>query len=169
MEDVFTLGSEYVYNETENEYFPDVNAPLINLFTSCRDVDLETVKRASAFQVMRGEDWMLQNLLWSRTKLLDSCDNKLRQKIEEKTIGWPVHHSTGPVYFKIMLENILLSSPESLQGLMTLLQDTKLNNFDGENVAEFASFSRGANEQLQNNNALPLDVLLDHRERAESV
>jgi Zinc knuckle len=68
-------------------------------------------------------------------------------------------HSTGPVYFKVMMENILASTPESMRGLTTIIQDTKLSDFDGENVTEFASFARGAIEQLRNNNALPTDVL----------
>jgi hypothetical protein len=105
------------------------------------------------------DNYLMQNLLWSGTKLLNSCDDKLRRKIEEKTMNWLVLHSTGPVYFKVMMENILTSTPESMRGLTTIIQDTKLSDFDGENVTEFVSFARGAIEQLRNNNALPTDVL----------
>jgi hypothetical protein len=59
-----------------------------------------------------------------------------------------------------MLDNILASFPESMRGLTTIfLQDTTLTDFDGENVTEYVSFIRGAIEQLQNNNALPINVL----------
>lgn len=40
-----------------------------------------------------------------------------------------------------------------------MLQDTSLKDFDGENVTEFASFSRRAIEQLRINDAMPGDVL----------
>jgi hypothetical protein len=129
------------------------------LFSHGSEVDLEIIKHASEYMSGCGQKWMLQNLLWSGTKPLNSCDDKLRQKIEEKTLGWSIEHSMGPVYFKIMLDNILVSSPKSMRGLTTILQDTMLTDFDGENVTEYVSFIRGAIEQLQNNNALPIDVL----------
>jgi hypothetical protein len=66
----------------------------------------------------------------------------------------------GPVYFKIMMETILASSPESLHDLTTLIQTTTLKDFYGKNVIEFMSFASGALEQLRNNSALPVDILL---------
>ena len=57
------------------------------------------------------------------------------------------------------MENILASTPESVRGITTVLQETKLSDFNGENVTEFVSFARDTIEQLRNNNALPTDVL----------
>lgn len=158
MADVFQVASSYEKND-EGEYWPAVGARPIDLFSSTQDVDIDTVKQASAFYTMYGQEYHVENLLWSGTKLLNSCDDQLRQKVEEQTIGWPVEHATGPVYFMIMLENILASSPESLRGLINVLQNTSLKDFDGENVIEFVSFARGAIEQLKNNGALPHDAL----------
>jgi hypothetical protein len=62
----------------------------INLFTSLSDVDLETIKSASAFSAHYGQDFVQKNLLWSGAKLLNSCKDKLRQKLEKRTIGWAV-------------------------------------------------------------------------------
>jgi hypothetical protein len=87
----------------------------INLFTVSHKVDLEVVKKASSYMMHYGEEWLLQNLLWSSTKLLNSCNDKLQQKIEEKTMSWTVQYTTRPVYFKVMLENILATSPESMR------------------------------------------------------
>lgn len=159
MEDVFTITSEYKQDPNTNEYRPNADAEPINLFVHASKVDLELIKKASEYMSGYRQWWILQNLLWSGAKLLNSCNDKLRQKIEEKTLGWSVEHLTGPVYFKIMLENILASSPESMRGLTTTLQETKLTDFDGENVVEYMSFVHGAIEQLRNNNALPVDVL----------
>ena len=123
-------------------------------------VDLDTVKHASEFVALQGDaDFLVQNLIWSGTKLLNSCDDKLRTKIEEKTLDWLVQYTTGPVYFKIMIDNILASTPESMHGLTMILQETKLSDYNGENVTEYISFARGAIEQLRNNHALPTDVL----------
>jgi hypothetical protein len=158
MDDVFVVASAYEPND-EGETWPVAGARPINLFSSSQDVDIETVKSASAFFTLFGQEHHVENLVWSGTKLLNSCDERLRQKVEEQTIGWPVEYATGPVYLKLMLDNILASSAESLRGLIQVLQSTTLKDFDGESVAEFVSFARGAVEQLRNHNALPIDAL----------
>lgn len=159
MDDVFMIASEYEIDEETGNFTPVAGSRQVSLFTAASEVSLETVKQASEFMTLYGQNWLLQNLLWGGTKLLNSCDDKLRQKIEEKTMGWMVQHTTGPVYFKVMLDNILASTPESMRGLTNILQETTLKDFDGENVTEYVSFTRGAVEQLKNNNALPIDVL----------
>lgn len=159
MDDVFMIASAYETHDDDGEDWPAVGARPINLFSSSNDVDMELVKQASRFFTTYGQESHVENLIWSGTKLLNSCDDLLRQKIEEQTIGWPIQWATGPVYFIIMMENILGSSPESLRGLISVLQTTTLKSFDGENVTEFVSFARGAVEQLQNHNALPIDAL----------
>jgi hypothetical protein len=159
MDDVFIVASSYEMNPDLGDYVPAPGASTINLFTSSQDVVVETIKRASAFSTHYGQDFMVENLLWSGAKLLNSCDDTLRQKLEEQTIGWPVEYMTGPVYFKLLMQTILAASPESLRGLTTVLQSTTLKDFDGENVSEFVSFARGAIEQLRNNMALPIDAL----------
>jgi hypothetical protein len=125
---------------TTGDFVPETGSRPINLFTSLSDVDLKTIKNASAFSAHYGQDFVLENLLWSGAKLLHSCKDKLRQKLEERTIGWAVEHMTGPVYFKIMMETILASSPESLHGLTMLIQTTTLKDFDGKNVILICEF-----------------------------
>jgi uncharacterized membrane protein YgcG len=158
MDDVFCIASDYEMDADTN-WIPAVGNRPINLFTSHQDVDLETVKRASSYSLHWGADFVVQNLLWSGAKLLNSCDDTLRQKLEEKTIGWAVHYTTGPVYFKLLMQNILASTPESLRGLTSVLETTTLTDFDGENVTQYVSFARGAIEQLRNNEALPFNIL----------
>jgi hypothetical protein len=58
-----------------------------------------------------------------------------------------------------MIHLILASSAQSLRGLTLQLEKLTIKDIDGENVADYVSFARGAIEQLRNNNALPIDVL----------
>ena len=162
MDDVFTIASEYIDEVKNNVTYkiPGLNAAVINLFSMHSKVDSETIKHASEFVALQGDmDYLVQNLIWSGTKLLNSSDDKLRMKIKEKMLDWPVQHTTGPVYFKIMIENILASTPESMHGLTTILQETKLSDYNGENITEYISFTQDAIEQLRNNHALPTDAL----------
>ena len=93
MDNVFTITSEYI-NEVKNNVtykIPGPRAAVINLFMMHSKVDLETVKHASEFVALQGDaNYLLQNLIWSGTKLLNSCDDKLWMKIEEKTLDWLV-------------------------------------------------------------------------------
>jgi hypothetical protein len=115
MDDVFIIPSKFERQEEED--WPATDATTINLFTAGKNVSDLVVKTASTFMMKRGQEFHVENLLWSGEKLLNSCDDKLRQKIEEQTIGWLVEHATGPVYFKVMIHLILASSAQSLRGL----------------------------------------------------
>jgi len=47
---------------------------------------------------------LVQNLLWSGTKFLESCDEELFNKIKECTKSCEFMEKTGPVYFCVALE-----------------------------------------------------------------
>jgi hypothetical protein len=122
-------------------------------------VDLDTVKKASAFMMERGKFFMVQNLVWSGNKILNSCEKSLRNKLEEMSIGWPVEYRTGPVYFKVMIHLVINSSDQSLRFLNQRLEKLTLKDFQGENVLTLGSFVRGTKALLENCDALPRDML----------
>jgi hypothetical protein len=157
MDDVFTIPSAFSTDENGDDR-PARTARKLDLFTSSQEVSLEVVKKASVYRATFGQDYHVQNLLWSGTKLLNSCDEKLRQKLLEQTSQWPVYHRSGPVYFKVMVQLILASSAQCLRGLIQQLESLKVTDFNGENVAAYVSFARGAIERLSNNNAVPFDL-----------
>jgi hypothetical protein len=155
LEDVFTIASSYAPNANfDGDEFPEAGARPIDLFHSYNDVNLETIKKASTFFMERGQSYHVENLLWSGTKLLNSCDEKLKQKLEEKTIRYPVAHRTGPVYFAIMIALVLASSSQSLRVLTKKVENFSLLEVTGENVQTATSFLRGAAEHLSNNGGL---------------
>ena len=72
----------------------------IDLFHSLSNASLETVQKASAFFARHGADYHVQNLQWwSAAALLNSCDEALRSKVEEKVMKYPPEHQTGPVHW----------------------------------------------------------------------
>ena len=160
LDDVFTIASSYAPNaQFDGDEFPAIGARPIDLFHSYNDVDIDTIKKASAFFMQRGQSYHVENLLWSGTKLLNSCDEKLRQKLEEKTIRYSVEHRTGPVYFAIMIALVLASSSQSLRVLTKKVENLSLLDVTGENVQTATSFLRGAAEHLSNNGGLPTDYM----------
>jgi hypothetical protein len=84
MDNVFTVPSVFSEDENGDDRLA-ATARKLDLFTSNQDVSLEVVKKASVYRATFGQDYHVQNLLWSGTKLLNSCDEKLRQKLLEQT------------------------------------------------------------------------------------
>jgi hypothetical protein len=81
MEDLFLIASAYnVVDPNTGDFVLETGSRPINLFTSLSDVDLKTMKSASAFSTHYGQDFVLENIVWSGDKLLNSCEDKLCQK-----------------------------------------------------------------------------------------
>ena len=110
---VFLISSGFVNDPDQVfDYVSALGSHPLDLFTNHRETKLNTVKMAGCFQIQAGREFHVQNLLWSGTKLLNSCTELLRSKMIEKTIGSPVECLTGPCYFKIMMDQITASSPK---------------------------------------------------------
>ena len=159
MADVFLIANEFAWDVNNDEFRPAQGAAPIDLFTSHADVSMDIIKKSSTFFQRRGQDYHVQNLFWSGTKILNSCDEELRKKIEEQIISFPVEHRTGPVYFKIMIGLILSSSASTMRVLTQQLSDLTIKDFDGESVITYASIMRGVVELLRNNGVVPRDSL----------
>ena len=158
MLDVFTIPSAFV-TDANGVLTPAANAVAINLFTEGQRTTIQQIKDACLYRMSYGATFHVQNLTWSAEKLLNSCDDALRQKIEELSKTFLIEHKTGPVLFKILMDVILASNEDSLRGLTTLLTKTNVKDFDGENVLKYTSFARGAIEQLTQHNRVPPDLL----------
>jgi hypothetical protein len=96
MDDVFVIASAYEPND-EGEIWPIAGAHPINLFLASQDVDIKTVKRASAFFALFGQEHHVEKLVWSGTKLLNSCDDCLRQKWK----SMPGRGGTQHIYVRV--------------------------------------------------------------------
>jgi hypothetical protein len=76
MDDGFCVASEYKKDGNGSWIPANRNRP-INLFALHQEVNLETVKQASSYNLHWDADFVVQNLLWSGAKLLNSCDDPL--------------------------------------------------------------------------------------------
>lgn len=159
MADVFLIANAYVRDEDMYEDVPARGASPVNLFTSYQDVTLDLVKKASAFIMNRGQNYHVQNLLWSGAKILNSCDSSLRSKIEEKTLSYTLKEKTGLVYWKILTDLVTSSAARSLRVLLNQFTTIGLSDVEGEDVNKMVSAVEGMVQQLQNNNMLPEDAL----------
>ena len=49
-------------------------------------------------------------------------------------MGWPIIHQTGVVFFKLIINFIKESTPESTRGIISKLQDLSVKDYDGKNI-----------------------------------
>ena len=160
MHGVFSVPSIMTQDPTGNfDFVPGIGCSPIDLFYSSEELDLETIKKWSLFVLMAGKTYLVQNLLWSGKKIMNSLSDKLREKLIEKTMGWEVFYQTGPIYFKLVMMFIEESSPKSTRNLINKLQILGVRDYDGENVCLVTSTIKGAYEVLQNKRSVPPDFL----------
>ena len=68
------------------------------------------------------------------------------------------HRKTGPVYFKLMIDLVLSSTPVSIRGIVRRLEKLTLKAFRGESVVTAVSLVRGAIAMMDNNDSTPADI-----------
>ena len=116
----------FVYNKV-----PAAGGHSVDLFTAVEDVDLDLMKNWSKYVASAGEPYLVENLLWSASKIKVSLTDGLKEKLIEKTMGWPVVHQTGVVYFKLIMNFIQDSTLKSSRSLITKLQELSVQDYEG--------------------------------------
>lgn len=119
---------------------------------------LDNVKKSSEFWMLSGGDHHVENVRWSGEKILDSCDEPLREKILESTHSLPQIFHGGPVYFFYMMSYVTTTSDQAMRCVVDKLHKLRLTDFDGEDVRRAVTFIRGAHQLLANNGAVPHDM-----------
>ena len=152
---VFSIASSYEDDGTG----PKSNATSVNLFHDVQTTDMNTVKLANQYYMEYGQDYHGENVAWSGEKILNSCDETLRDKLIESTRGWSSLHKGGLTYLKLLMGLIVATSKKSLRSLLNKIASLKLTDFNGEDVGRAVSFLRGANLILKDNDGLPSDFL----------
>jgi uncharacterized protein Smg (DUF494 family) len=154
---VFKIPSNFERNEN-GEWEPSSEAKTLNLITDYKDISIETVKKAVSWFLRYGQDYHVENVKWSGEMILNSCEETLRNKLNESTAFLDESQKGGPVYFSIMMNHIIATSNVALRGIINRLQSLKLTEFDGENVKQWASFVRGALTLLKDQKMTPVDI-----------
>lgn len=130
----------------------------VNLLTSYKELDLETVKRAVAWYKQFGQSYHVENCTWSGDLILNSCKEDLRLKIVEACKDFDEAEKGGPTYFFLLMKYIVATSETALRGLTSALNKLRLKDFDGENVLNCVSFVKSAITLLKDNSQLPNDI-----------
>ena len=165
---VFNIPTNWVEHHSITgtvTHLPDqVNPCPVNIVaTGIATVKKDHVYEASSYYYLRGaEPYFIQNLVWSKNKILDSCEPITRNQLSETLQGLDPEHQTGPVAFYELLLMITATEDRTVQAMIDSFRQLKLSHdFAGEDVLLCTTYIRGFNTWLSSvTTSIPLDFLL---------
>jgi len=119
----------------------------------------DTVRVSNRYCSRFGAEYSVENLAWSASRILQTCEESLRNKILKGIVGISLMESSGPLVLKLMLEIIMDVDDSDLRALTTNLQTLRLKDAPGENICTAVSYLKGALMLLQNCSDLPTDTM----------
>ena len=157
LDDVFKVPARMTEDATKGCYVPVVGSEVLDLRADYSLIPIDLLKNWAEYVRKYGPDYMVENIVWSEKAILDSCEKRLKIKINEQLDKVPPQERGGPVAFKIMMTYVLSTSNEALRALIVKLGVLKLTDFDGENVIQACTFIENLSIMLKDNDMTPKD------------
>ena len=129
---------------------------LIKLF---KYLDEPTIHRSNAYYEKYGAYYLVENLAWSDDRVLNTCKDSLRDKVQERLVGVSELESGDPLVLKKMLDIVMDVDDSALCSLTEALQNIRITEVPGENVRTVVSYVKGALLLLQNCVAVPTETM----------
>lgn len=164
MGDVFDIPIGFVARDGFSVEIPAPGSEKVNLFKHSHQVDLDTIKKACEFFATYGPSYMVENLTWSGELILNCCSPDLRTRIETQIQSVPmdkeVAYKSGPVYFKMMMEFVVVRDSSTLRGLINQFERLSVKDFPGENVRDYNTVAHGVYNMLSNATNLTGNIVI---------
>jgi Zinc knuckle len=116
------------------------------------------VRASNAYYNLYGQNYDVQNLVWSQELLENSCEGDLRDKVMESILQVPVHERGGPLFYRIMMGLITSSTAEATRAMVNRITSLKIRDIAGENIDSAVSTIRAAMQHLTTAHAVPSDI-----------
>ena len=130
-----------------------------NLLVNHKGIREGEERVSNIFYSQHGQENSIENLTSSNDRILNTCEETLRNKILEGMVGTNEMESGGPLVLKIMLDIIICFDNSALRALTQCMQTLRLKDFPGDNVCTSASYLKGALLLLQNCSNLPTETM----------
>ena len=85
-----------------------VSIKTTDLIKSFKDLDEPTIRRSNDYYAKYGADYLVENLAWSANRILNTCEDSLRDKVREGLVGVSDLESGGPLVLKKILDIVML-------------------------------------------------------------
>ena len=129
------------------------------LIKSFKDIDEATIKRSNSYYARYGADWSAENMSWSSDRILNTCEDLLRDKARKGLVGVSALESGGPLVLKKTLDIVMDVDDTALRLLTESLQHLRMKDVPGKKVGTVVSYLKGDLLLLQNCSAISTDTM----------
>jgi hypothetical protein len=154
LHDVFTIIIP-LYPEDEDN---DEVERTLDLYTQYADISIEDVARSNSYyREWLLDPWFEENLRLTYTFFQNNVTDDLFLKVSETYDKYPRSERGGPLFFILMLNQLLADTEEAAASLQKRVKDFKISNIEGENIRKVVSLLRGAVTRLTYIKKIPED------------
>ena len=94
-----------------------VNLDPTNLLKTFKGIMEEEVRVSNRYYYQYGSEYSVENFAWSNDRILNTCEEPLRNKILEGLVGVNAMEMGGPLVLKLMLDIIMDVDNSTLRAL----------------------------------------------------
>ena len=106
----------------------------------------------------KGPTWQ-ENLNWTHQFFEYNVAPEVAEKVNELYMLYPIETRGGPLYFILLMNQLLSQTEEAVLALQVRLKKLNLKNIPGENVDKAISLARAAILRLETFNKAPEDLV----------
>ena len=133
----------------------------INLYENYATVTAEQAALSNQFyHRWAAEETIRENLAMTYKYFHNNVEPDLFGKVIETYRSYPVDQQGGPLFFVLMMNQLLSNTESAALHLQKRLKDLSLATIPGENVSKAVSLARGAIDRLQSISKVPDDVVM---------
>ena len=153
MHDVFTIVVPAEDGKT-------LTTEAYNLYTEYANVTPDMVAASNKWYNSwpAGETWQ-ENLNWTHQFFESNVAQEVGEKVNEAYMLYPRETRGGPLYFILLMNQLLSQTEEAVFALQARLKKLNLKNIPGENVDKAISLARAAILRLETFNKAPEDLV----------
>ena len=153
MHDVFTIVVPEADGKTLKE-------EAYNLYTEYATITPDMVAASNKWYNSwpKGPTWQ-ENLNWTHQFFEYNVATEVAEKVNELYMLYPIESRDGPLYFILLMNQLLSQTEEAVLALQGRLKKLNLKNIPGENVDKAISLARAAILRLATFNKTPEDLV----------
>jgi hypothetical protein len=153
MHDVFTIVCPEENGKTLKE-------EAYNLYTEYATITPDMVAASNKWYNSwpKGPTWQ-ENLNWTHQFFEYNVATEVAEKVNELYMLYPIETRGGPLYFILLMNQLLSQTEEAVLALQVRLKKLTLKNIPGENVDKAISLARAAILRLETFNKTPEDLV----------
>ena len=153
MHDVFTIVVPEENGKTLKE-------EAYNLYTEYATISPDMVAASNKWYNSwpKGPTWQ-ENLNWTHQFFEYNVAPEVAEKVNEIYMLYPIETRGGPLYFILLMNQLLSQTEEAVLALQVRLKKLNLKNIPGENVDKAISLARAAILRLETFNKTPEDLV----------